>query len=121
MGIPTREQIANERPHAEGDADRLIGMAAYGLVGDFAALDRVITHPAAERFAAFYRSGEMLAGFADFGFGIIGGSRYQGAGVFGELAHVITNGLCLFVHNLGFSQLCLWWIMLLTFQGYVNG
>src|ERR1035438_8363915 len=56
-----RGQIADERPHTEGDADGLIGMLVHGLVRSFCAFDRFVAD-AAIHFLPAVRSEERRVG-----------------------------------------------------------
>jgi len=98
-GAPERDQIAEERPHAEGEADGLIRMLAHRRVRGFGALDGLLPNAATDFLAAFQSRGEALAGVADFLSVHVGGGVHQGARVFGERAHVIAGCACVLVHS----------------------
>src|ERR1035438_5874038 len=104
-GAPAHGQIADERPHPEGDADGLIRIVTYGFVGSFRAFDRFVADTARDFLGAFQRGGETSAGFRDFFAGDVGGGGHQGARVFGERAHVIAGCLCMLAHICGVLSL----------------
>jgi len=93
-----RGQISDERSYAASDADGLIGVFMHGPVRSFCAFNRLLANAAINSFAAFQCGSEPLAGFLDVFSGHVGGGSHEGAGVFGELVHVITKCLCFFVH-----------------------
>src|ERR1017187_1855800 len=86
-GAPAHGQIADERPHPEGDADGLIRIVTHGFVGSFRAFDRFVADTARDFLGAFQRGGETSAGVRDFFAGAVGGSCHQGARIFGGGAH----------------------------------
>src|ERR1017187_9402150 len=97
-GAPAHGQIADERPHTEGNADGLIRIVTHGFVGSFRAFDRFVANTACDFLGAFQRGGETRAGFRDFFSGDVGGGGHQGARIFGEGAHVIVGCLCVLAH-----------------------
>src|ERR1017187_3551235 len=64
-GATAGDQIAEQCPAPESDADRLIRMFAHGLVGGFGSRDGFFTNAAGDFPGAFQRGGETFAGLPD--------------------------------------------------------
>jgi len=96
---PTGSQKTYECADTECNAEDLIGMVADCLVGDPGAVERFVSNLAIDFFATFECDREMLAGFAYFFPGYIGGRLHYGLGVLSERAHVIADRLFLFFHK----------------------
>jgi hypothetical protein len=92
------EQQGYERTDTEGDANGLIRMFTYDVVGSFGPFHRFVADTARDFLGAIQRGGKTFAGFPDFFSGHVGGGGQQGARIFGQLTHIITNCLCMFVH-----------------------
>src|ERR1017187_196954 len=97
-GAPAHGQIADERPHTEGDADGLISILTHGFVGSLRAFNRLLADTARDFLGTVQRRGETLAGFADFFSSHVGRGGNQGARIFDERAHVIDGCVFMFVH-----------------------
>jgi hypothetical protein len=96
-GALARGQEANERADADADGNGLIRVFMDGVVGRFRACDSPVAHSSRDFFGVIQCGRETLAGICNFFSGYVGSGRDQGAGIFGEGAHII---LSMFIHNL---------------------
>ena len=97
-GTAAGDEITDERPDPDPDGDGLIGMLMHGFIGCLGAFNRFVPDAPIDFLAALQCGGETLAGFPDFFAGDVGGGSEQGARIFGQLAHVIADCLCVFIH-----------------------
>jgi len=104
-GAPAPDKKADERADTQGDGHGLIGMLMHGFVSRFRGLDRLVTDTSRDFLGALQRGGETFAGFPDLFSSHIGGGGHQCLRVFGQLAHVTTACMCLFVHFVSFVLL----------------
>src|SRR5678816_3555618 len=107
MGTPARDEITDDSPHTEGDADGLIRMLVHGLIRDFGAIDRFLANAAIDFLAALQCGGELLASFLYFFSGYVSSGGHQGSRRFGECAHVIAACLYLIFHSVRLFHLLL--------------
>ena len=94
-----RDEIADEGADTDADGNGLVRMLMDGYVGRFRALNGLLANLVADFLAALEGGIEALAGFHDFFPGHVGGGGHQGAGIVGQLAHVVTDRLGLMVHR----------------------